>query len=206
MHGRHVFVGAALVAIGAATLPAQQVAPAPSPARQVAPVLGFTVGTLSIESASAARSQVGDRSYGIQLDVGALVKRHLYFGVDVGGQFLDDSAQFQQNTTGGMKKSSASVTYFSGIVGARTGVLPVVPLTFGLNVGASATISRRSIDNCTDCQVDKLTIPGGAFLEPTLLLGRRSARFRMSDRVYVSGDGMRSVISAGLDWQPSKKK
>jgi hypothetical protein len=206
MHGRHLFVGAALLAIGARALPAQQIAPVAQAARQIAPVLGFSVGTLSIESGSAARSQVGDRSYGLQVDGGVLVKRHLYFGIDVGGQFLDDSAQFTQNTTGGRMKSTASVTYFSAMAGARTGTAPVVPVTLGLNVGASATISRRSIDNCTDCQVDKLDIPGGAFVEPTLLFGRRSLRLRVTDRVYLGGDGMRSVISFGGDWQPRKKR
>jgi len=195
MHGRHLFVGAVLLAIGARALPAQQ----------VTPVLGFTVGSLSIESASATRSQVGDRSYGVQFDVGALVKRHLYFGVDLGGQFLDDHAQFTQTTTGGNKRSTANVTYLSAMAGARTGTFPVVPVALGLNVGASKTMSRRSIDNCTDCQVDKLDIPGGAFVEPTLLLGRGNMRLRMSDRVYVSGDGMRSVIALGADLQLRKR-
>ena len=195
MHGRCFFVGATLLAIGARALPAQQ----------VTPVFGISGGSLSIESASASRSQVGDRSYGLQLDAGVLVKNHFYFGVDIGGQFLKDHAQFTQNTTGGEMKSSASVTYFSALAGARTGALPAVPLAFGLNLGASATISRRSIDNCSDCQVDKLDIPGGAFVEPTLLLGRRNARLRASDRVYLTGDGMRSVISVGLDLQLRKR-
>jgi hypothetical protein len=205
MHARHFFVGAALLAIGARTLTAQQVAPAQSE-RPIAPVMGFTIGSMAIESASATRAQVGDRSYGLQFDVGMLVKRHFYLGADIGGQFLDDNAQFTQNTTGGEKKSTASVTYFSGMAGARTGTLPAIPLSLALNVGASATMSRRSIDNCTDCQVDKLEIPGGAFVEPSLMLGRRSLRFRVSDRVYLGGDGMRSVISVGGDWQPRKKR
>ena len=148
---------------------------------------------------------MGDRSYGLQLDGGVLVKRHLYFGVDIGGQFLKDQAQFTQNTTGGQMKSSAVVTYLSAMAGARTGSLPVVPLALGVNVGASTTISRRSIDNCSNCQVDKLDIPGGAFVEPTLLLGRRNIRLRMSDRVYLAGDGMRSVISLGADLQLRKR-
>ena len=195
MYGRHFLVGAALLAIGARALPAQK----------ATPVFGLSVGSLSIESASATRSQVGDRSYGLQLDAGVLVKRHLYFGVDLGGQFLRDQAQFTQNTTGGEKKSTANVTYFSGIAGARTGTLAVIPASLGVNVGASATMSRRSIDNCSDCQVDKLDIPGGAFVEPTLLLGRRNARLRVSDRVYLGGDGMRSVISVGADLQLRKR-
>ena len=206
MYGRHFFVGAASLAIAAGVLPAQEIAPAAPPARQVAPVFGFTVGSMAIESATAASSQVGDRSYGLQFDGGVLVKRHLYFGIDLGGQFLDDKAQFTQNTTGGEKKSTANVTYFSAMAGARTGILPVLPVAFGLNGGASATMSRRSIDNCSDCQVDKLDIPGGAFVEPTLLLGRRNLRLRMSDRVYLNGDGMRSVISLGGDWQPGPRK
>jgi hypothetical protein len=66
-------------------------------------------------------------------------------------------------------------------------------------------MSRRSIDNCTDCQVDKLDIPGGAFVEPALLLGGRNARLRVSDRVYLGGDGMRNVISVGADLQLRKR-
>lgn len=205
MHARHFFVGAAVLAIGARALPAQQIALA-QPERQIAPVMGFTIGSMSIDPASATSAQVGDRSYGLQFDIGMLVKRHLYLGADIGGQFLDDNAQFTQNTTGGKMKSTASVTYFSAMAGARTGTLPAVPLSLALNLGASATMSRRSIDNCDDCHVDKLEIPGGAFVEPTLMLGRRSLRLRVSDRVYLGGDGMRSVISLGGDWQPRKKR
>ena len=195
MYGRRIFVGVALLAIAGRALPAQQ----------VTPVFGLSVGTLSIESATAAQSQVGDRSYGLQLDGGVLVKRHLYFGVDIGGQFLKDQAQFTQNTTGGEKKSTADVTYLSAMAGARTGVLPVVPLSFGVNAGVSTTISRRGIDNCDGCDLDKLDIPGGAFVEPTLLLGRRNVRLRASDRVYLGGDGMRSVIAVGVDLQLRKR-
>ena len=195
MHVRQVLVGMALIAVGARVLPAQR----------AVPVVGFSVGTLAIESASAAREQVGDRSYGLQLDAGALVKQHFYFGVDVGGQFLHDEAQFTQSTTGGKMKSTATVSYLSAIAGARTGALPVVPLAFALNVGASATISRRSIDNCQDCRVDKLAIPGGTFVEPALLLGRRRARVRASDRVYLTGDGMRSVMSVGADLELGRR-
>ena len=195
MHVRPVLVAVALFTVGARVLPAQR----------AVPVVGFSVGTLAIESASAAREQVGDRSYGLQLDAGMLVKRHLYLGIDLGGQFLDDQAQFTQSTTAGKMKSSATVTYLSAIAGLRSGTLPVVPLALSLDAGASLTISKRSIDNCQDCRVDDLSIPGGTFVEPALLLGRNRARLRASDRVYLSGDGMRSVISLGAEWQLGKK-
>ena len=212
MYVRH-FVGAAvLLALGAHALAAQQepvASPPPAqpaqPARQVAAVLGFSVGSMSIETASADRSQVGDRSFGLQLDAGALFRRHYYVGLDVGGQFLDDHAEFTQNTTGGKQKSTAAVTYFSAVTGVRTGTLRAVPLSLALYAGASVTVSRRSIDNCIDCQVDKLDIPGGAFVEPTLMFGRRAVRFRMTDRVYLTGDGMRNIVSAGIDFTPSKR-
>jgi hypothetical protein len=200
MHVRHFMITAALLATATPALHAQ----AEPQERHVAPVLGFSVGAMSIESASATRSQVGDQSFGIQLDAGALVRRHFYVGMDVGGQFLKDHAQFTQNTTGGEMKSSAVVTYFSAVTGLRTGTLG--PLALALNAGASITISRRSIDNCTDCDVDKLDIPGGAFVEPMLTFGRGSARLRVMDRVYVSGDGMRSVVSVGAEFQPRKKQ
>jgi hypothetical protein len=196
MQGRHVLVGLTLLTIGARVLPAQR----------ATPVFGVSVGALSMESATAAREQVGDRSYGLQLDAGMLVKRHLYLGIDLGGQFLDDEAEFTQNTTGGEMQSTASVTYLSAMVGARTGALPVVPLGLGLNVGTSVTMTRRSIDECEDCRVDKLDIPGGAFVEPTLSLGRRRARFRASSRLYLGGEGMRTVLSVGADLHPGRRQ
>jgi len=168
-------------------------------------VLGATIGSLAIEPAAATASQVGDRAYGLQLDAGVLMKRHYYLGLDIGGQFLDDHAQFTQNTTGGEKKSTANVTYFSGIAGFRTGVPSALPVALGLNAGYSATMSRRSIDQCVDCDVDKLDIPGGAFVEPMLLFGRRNAQLRIVDRLYLTGEGMQSVISAGVEFTVRKK-
>src|SRR6476661_8228757 len=143
-------------------------------ARRTVPVFGISVGSMSIEPGSAASSQVGERSYGLQLDAGALVARHFYFGMDVGGQFLDDHAQFTQNTTGGEMKSTANVTYVSAIIGGRTGALG--PMALGLNVGASAS-----------------------FVEPMACSVRANARLRMTARVYLAGDGMRNVMSRGAE-------
>lgn len=201
MHARPFILGAALlvgVAAGAQALPAQQV-------QKYIPVFGATVGAMAIEPSSADRSQVGDRSFGLQLDAGVLMKRYLYLGIDVGGQFLEDHAQFTENTTGGEQKSTASVTYFSAITGVRTSMPRALPARLGLNAGFSTTISRRSIDNCVDCTVDKLDIPGGAFVEPMLLVGRRNVQLRVVDRVYLTGDGMRSVISAGLEFTARRR-
>ena len=202
MRARPLLGGMALLAIGVQGIGAQEttvVQPAPQvqTARRTVPVFGISVGSMSIESGSAATSQVGERSYGLQLDAGALVARHFYFGMDVGGQFLDDHAQFTQNTTGGEMKSTANVTYVSAIIGGRTGALG--PMALGLNLGASASFSRRSIDNCSDCSVDKLSIPGGAFVEPMAVFGRGNARLRMTDRVYLAGNGMRNVMSMGAE-------
>ena len=200
MRATLVTLGTAL-ALAATATDAQQVTHAP---RTVVPTLGFSVGSLAIDPDAASQSSVGDHAWGIQLDGGVVVHDYFQLGVDVGGQFLDDKAQFTQNTTGGEMKSSASVTYFSALAGLRSGKLG--PLALALNVGASATVGRRSIDNCSDCHVDKLTIPGGAFAEPTVLLGRNGHYLRVTDRVYFSGDGMRSVISLGgqFDFRPKK--
>lgn len=201
MRLQHALGCAALLLLATQPLAAQQPAPASAPARNVVPTFSLTVGTLSMDSAAAVRSKVGDRSWGLELGAGVLVKRHFYFGVDLGGQFLDDSAQFTQSTTGGDMKSSAAITYLSAATGVRTGMMPRVPLALAVNVGASKTIGRRSIDNCTDCRVDKLDMPGGAWVEPSLLvgLGRRSVRGRVTNRIFLGGDGMRSVISAGAE-------
>lgn len=173
-------------------------------ARDVVPSFGFGIGAMSIDGAAAANSQVGDRAWGFHLDGGFTFKRFLFAGIDLGGQFLDDKAQFTQNTTGGEKESTANVTYFSGILGLRTPTLAGVPMRLGLNGGFSGTMTRRSIDNCVDCRVDKMKIPGGAFVEPMLVVGARSLRFRVSDRIY-SGDGMRNMILVGGEFTLMKK-
>ena len=176
-----------------------------STTRNVVPTFGFSVGTLAIDSDAAASSQVGDRAWGFQLDGGVLVAKHFVFQADIGGQFLDDKAQFTQATTGGNKKSTSNVTYFSASTGFRTGMPASFPVGFALNLGGTATMTRRSIDNCEDCHVDKLKIPGGGFVEPMLLM--RAGRFmvRASDRVYLGGDGMKSVISAGMQFDLNKR-
>ena len=199
MRGIRFFGITALLAVGAQVLPAQQASP-----KQW--VLGFSVGSMAIDPTTAAASQVGDRSWGMQFDGGVLLNRFFYLGADLGGQFLDDKAQFEQNTTGGEKESTANVTYFSAVAGLRSGMPAAVPVALGLNAGFSGSMSRRSIDQCVDCRVDKLKIPGGAFVEPTVLVGRRTAKFRLTGRYYVTGDGMRNVISAGVDWMPKRKQ
>jgi len=147
---------------------------------------------------------VGTQSWGAQLDFGGVFKRYLYVAADIGPQHLDDHAEFTENTTGGVLKSSADIVYFSAMAGPRTAPLQLVPglpaVAFGLYAGASATTGKRSIDNCSDCRADDIDIPGGAFVQPTLLLGRAGrARVRVSDRYFVTGEGMRSVISLGLE-------
>jgi hypothetical protein len=66
-------------------------------------------------------------------------------------------------------------------------------------------MSRRSIDNCEDCHVDKLKIPGGGFVEPTLLVRVRKVMLRASDRMYLGANGMQSVISAGMQFDLNKR-
>ena len=213
MRGPHALGIVALLALGAPALQAQDtLATAVTPAvkaapaaRRYVPVFGFNVGSMAIEPGAAARAEVGDRAYGLQFDAGVVVKRFLYLGADFGGQFLEDNAQFTENTTAGEKKSTANVTYLSAVAGFRTGSMPVVPLALQLNLGFTGTMTRRSIDQCVDCSVDKLDIPGGAFAEPVLVIGRQRARVRVSDRVYFAGDGMRNVVSVGVDYEMRKR-
>ena len=177
----------------------------PTTTRNVVPTFGFSVGTLAIDPDAAASSNVGDRAWGLQFDGGVVVNKYFLFQADLGGQFLDDRAQFTQSTTGGNKKSTSNVTYLSASTGVRTGMPASFPVGFALNVGGSATMTRRSIDNCVDCHVDKLKIPGGGFVEPMLLVRVRKVMIRASDRVYMGGNGMRSMISAGVQYDLNQR-
>ena len=198
MFGRSQLGVAALLAIsvGARELPAQE-----GEGKRF--VLGMTLNSMSIDATTAASQQVRPQSWGMQFDFGVLVKRHVFVGIDFGPQLLSDLATFTQNTTGGEMKSSAALTYFSAMAGARTRPFRLAPgigsVAFGLYSGASVTKSIRSIDNCSDCRTDKLVVPGGAFVQPTLVFGQGRARLRVSDRYFVSGDGIRSVVSAGME-------
>jgi hypothetical protein len=192
MRRTQVLCGAALLALCTQPLSAQQT-------RTSVPLLGLTAGTMSIDGGSAALSQVGDRSYGLQLDVGTVIRKHVYLGLDFGGQFLRDHASFTQNTTGGEKTSTASLAYVSAIAGLRSGMPRAVPIALALNIGGSVTFGRRSIETCEDCHEEKLRIPGGAFLEPALIVGRGKTRFRASSRVYGGSSGMRNVTSVGME-------
>ena len=192
---------AALLALPARAVHAQA---ASATTRNVVPTLGFSVGALAIDPDAALSSNVGEHAFGLQFDGGIVVHKHLLFLADIGGQFLDDHAEFTQATTGGNKKSSASVTYFSASTGFRSGIPVAFPVGFALNLGASATMTRRSIDNCQDCHVDKMKIPGGGFVEPMLLVRVKTFMLRASDRIYL-GDGMQSVISAGMQIDLNKR-
>ena len=193
---------AAFLALPAHALLAQAT---PAKVRNVVPTFGFSVGTLAIDPDAAATSSVGDRAWGLQFDGGVVVKKHFLFLADIGGQFLDDKAQFTQATTGGNKKSTSNVTYFSAATGFRTGIPTSFPIGFAFNLGASATMTRRSIDNCVDCHVDKMSIPGGGFVEPMLLVRVRNFMVRGSDRVYLGAKGMQSVISLGMQFDLNKR-
>lgn len=210
MLGRSQLAAAALVAMvaGARLLPAQEQVQEEPQQEQVKEGkrfrLGVTLNSMSIDPTTAASQQVRPQSWGLQLDAGMLVMRHLFVGVDLGPQLLSDLASFTQNTTGGEMKSTAGLTYFSAVTGTRTRpfrLMPgVAPVALGLYGGGSVTKGIRSIDNCDDCRSDKLDVPGGAFVQPTLVFGVGRTRLRVSDRYFVSGEGIRSVISAGMEF------
>jgi hypothetical protein len=186
-----------LFTAGATTLQAQDSIPARKPF-----VFGITANAMSIDPTTAGGQLVGGRSWGMQFDGGLLLKR-LYVGIDFGPQFLSDKASFTQNTTGGEMTSTATLVYFSAMAGPRTPAFQLVPgmapMALGIYGGISKTATERSIENCTDCYSEKMDIPGGTFVQPTLLFGAGRARLRLSDRVFVGGKGITSVMSVGME-------
>lgn len=198
MRARHVLglVSLFTVAAGARDLSAQQVGRKPF-------TVGFALNALSIDRGTADLMAVHDRAVGGQLDFGFTAKRYLFLGADFGYAVLSDHATFTQTTTAGDKKSSAGLVSFSAVAGPRTrpiglgAVLPTVSL--GLLGGFTKTVGERSVDNCLDCRMDHLAIPGGAFVQPTVVLGSGNTRLRISDRHFVKGDGVRYVVSAGIE-------
>jgi hypothetical protein len=187
-----------LVTAGAHVLRAQDSIPQRKPF-----VFGITANAMSIDGATAGTQLVGARSWGMQLDGGLLVKRFFYLGIDFGPQMLSDRASFTQSTTGGDMESSATLVYFSALAGPRTRPFQLVPglapIALGVYGGVSTTVAERSIDQCLDCRTDKMDIPGGTFVQPILLFGEGRGRLRISDRLFVGGKGIQSVISVGME-------
>lgn len=166
-------------------------------------MLGINATVTSIDPTVAATQQIGARSWGMQLDGGITLGKFLYAGVDFAPQFLSDHGAFTQTTTGGDKTSTAMLIYFSAMAGARTSPVSLIPglpaTSFGVFGGTSATKGERSIDNCSNCTTQDITVSGGAFVQPTLVFGDGNSRFRVSDRHYLDGKGIRDVISLGLE-------
>ena len=166
-------------------------------------VFGMTANAMSIDPSTAGAQFVGARSWGMQLDGGLLLKRFLYLGIDFGPQMLSDRASFTQSTTGGDMESTAGLVYFSAMAGPRIPAFQLVPgmapVAIGLYGGVSTTVAERSIDKCVDCHSEKVEIPGGSFVQPTFLFGAGRARLRVSDRLFMGGSGIRSVISVGIE-------
>jgi hypothetical protein len=75
----------------------------------------------------------------------------------------------------------------------------MAPIALGVYGGVSKTVTERSIENCSNCYSEKIDIPGGTFVQPVLLYGAGRARLRLSDRFFVGGKGITSVMSAGME-------
>ena len=198
-------VGAGVISLTASSLQAQQPAAAATAAAPTPKAFsfGFAATSMSIVPAAANIAAVHNQTVGLQLDAGYLFHHLFYVGADLAPQFLSDHAGFTQATTGGDKSSTASLIYFSAMAGPRTPAFPVIPGrwqgSFSLLGGVSATTGKRSIDNCVDCSESSIDIPGGAFVQPTLLVGGEGARLRLAQRQYLTGDGIRFVSSLGVE-------
>lgn len=200
---------AALLAAAPATLRAQVTptpAPAPAPVARAAAKpfsFGLALTSMAIDPAAANAARVHNQTVGLQIDAGYVFAHLFYVGIDLGPQMLKDHASFTQATTAGDMTSTASEMYFSAIAGPRTPAFTVVPGRWSgvlsLLGGVSATSGKRSIDKCVDCMTDNINIPGGAFAQPTLLVGGDGARLRLAHRQYLTGNGIRFVSSLGVE-------
>jgi hypothetical protein len=164
---------------------------------------GIDANTMEMNSAAATSQMIGARSYGMQIDAGVNFARFLFASIDLGPQFLSDKASFTQATTAGDMNSTATLMYYSGMAGARTPAvhLPILPAaSLGVYGGYSKTTGKRGIDKCVDCTSEDITIAGGTFVQPTIVLGEGNMRLRMSDRYFTDAKGIKSIISLGLQF------
>jgi hypothetical protein len=164
-----------------------------------------------VEPELAKREEMGTSGAGIELGFGYHFMGFLNIGSDVGFEYYDDKNEFTQSTTAGDRTSEIHMPYVSLFVGYRLLVIPVYP---GSNFGFSAALSggrqwmvntRRTIDNCSGCSSESISVEGGYFMESEVNLGYIVDRYMFVDagvsyRHYLSGSDFvrRFIIKIGV--------
>jgi hypothetical protein len=139
-------------------------------------VVELGVSTGRISTAGVDSSGVGSPDFGAWLGLSAHPYRYLSVSLGGGLSGGSDKRRFSQNTTGGTFGASLLVWSGSLSVGVLTPPIRLgsspdgFAFATGVNVGVESVGGSRSVDNCSDCRVDHVSLSAGPFLEPVAQL------------------------------------
>ena len=151
--------------------------------------------TTSVDAAHARASGFGARGWGGTIGAGMEYLRALAIGLD--GSFMrhSDTQQFRQSTTRGTKRSF--VDAWSGSVWAGLRAPAMARLVVGANGGFQGFSASRTIPDCVDCRVDKLSLNGGMFVEPVAYIRRPGVGGHVAYRHFLGDGHVRSSLLIG---------
>jgi len=170
---------------------------------------GLELFTGSLDADAAETQGTADRMWGAQFNFGITAYRVLNLGVDAGIVGIRDRRPFTENTTAGERESAVGGVLGSLVAGLNTPSLALAPgraadLRLGVNVGYTLIGADRSIDRCLDCNLERVRIHAGEFVEPALQLfhgkGGLSARYRM----YRARADVRNALMIGYTFRAGK--
>jgi len=169
------------LALGAPS--ADRAAAEPADKSAVQPFVSLGLGVTSIKSSAAARIQTGGSGFTFGLGAGLTFFNVFDLGVGADLIWLRDDNPFTNSTTGGDRSSSVwPLTYYAqaGLcvpvpIRNESGHFPVWVACYGGVFGVSV---ERSIAECIDCDVEKLSLAGGHYLRPEI-------RLRLEERVFL---------------------
>lgn len=176
--------------------------------------LAFATGALKNSPPASQASQsywdlrgISRRGYGFEFKGGALFYRLLTLGGNVGLLLHRDKYGSTVATTGGVKGTSVTSSYFSLYAGGRTPPLALSKekpwyFTAGGDVGRSwAGSLKKSVGNCTNCGESTVNLVGGYYVEPSVKFYNASGLgFGFGYRIYSGKADFRNMLLVKVSW------
>ncbi len=159
---------------------------------------GFGIGQSNINEDQSVLEGIEDSSTALSFFYTQPKKNKTNFTIGTNLYMYDDNQGFTNNTTGGVKSSSASGVSIFGDIGYRFKTNS--KLTFIPKAGYEAMISStRSIPNCTNCDEEDIDIDAGIYAEIATKFHLKKSDLQIRFRQFIDGDeGLENAIF--FDW------
>lgn len=157
--------------------------------------VSFQLSQIDLTPSAAKRTRLKESSTMMSLAGDRLWKDyHLSLSTGLDIQLYGDKGGFSQNTTDGMKDSSASGGTFHVQAGPQFVFGENDSTQVFLHAGYNQVLSNsRSIDNCSDCYSEKIKIKGGSYVAAGVGYTIGGANWGIQYTKYSGGDFKGSI-------------